>query len=310
VIARAVFQGLGTTAVVAVTRPSVLERAQTLLEQEVACIDLACSRFRDDSELGQVNRACGRRVEIGRLLHEALAVALHAAETTNGLVDPTLGAELRAAGYDRTFALVRSRDGWQVVERPAVRRRWREIELTDDPPAVRVPDGVELDLGATAKALAADRAAERITRELHTGVLVSLGGDVAAAGAAPEGGWCIRVADLHGSGLDDPGPRVAIQGGGLATSSTAARRWRTDAGEAHHVLDPRTCAPADTPWRTVSVAAAACVEANVAATAALVLGEEAPAWLARRRLPARLVRTSGAVTTVQGWPAEHEAIAC
>lgn len=308
--ARASFPALGTTAVVAVTRPGMLEQARELLELEVARIDLACSRFRDDSELSRVNRARGRRVAIGPALHEALSVGLRAAEATDGLVDPTLGAELRAAGYDRTFALVRARDGWHATVRAVAPRRWRELELTDDPPAVRLPDGVELDLGATAKALAADRAAARIARELRTGVLVSLGGDLAVAGRAPEGGWIVLVSDLHDADVDADGPRVAIDRGGLATSSTARRRWPTDAGEAHHVLDPRTGTPADTPWRTVSVAAADCVDANVAATAALVLGEDAPAWLAGRGLPARLMRTNGAVVVVCGWPEEHEAIAC
>jgi FAD:protein FMN transferase len=310
VIARATFPALGTTAVVAVTRPSDLGRARVMLEEEVARIDLACSRFRNDSELSEVNRAHGARIEIGPLFHEAIVAGLQAADTTGGLVDPTLGAELRAAGYDRTYALVRTRERWHVAERSSARRRWRDVVLTDDPPAVCLPDGVELDLGATAKALAADRAAAQISRALRSGVLVSLGGDIAVWGRAPEGGWSILVSDSHEAGLDDPGPRVAIRSGGLATSSTAARRWLTDAGEAHHVLDPRTGAPAVTPWRTVSVAAAGCVDANVAATAALVLGEEAPAWLARRRLPARLVRTTGAVTTVAGWPDDRAAIAC
>ena len=307
---RASFAALGTTAVVAVPRPRLLERARGLLEEEVDRIDRACSRFRDDSELAEVNRARGRRVEIGRDLHEALAVGLRAAHVTNGLVDPTLGSELRAAGYDMTFALVRARDTWHVVPRPPAPRRWRQIELYDDPPGVRVPSGVELDLGATAKAFAADRAATRIARELHTGVLVGLGGDVAVAGEAPEGGWSILVSELHETSLDGRGPRVAITQGGLATSSTTGRRWRTDAGEAHHVLDPRTGAPAAAPWRTVSVAAATCVDANVATTAALVLGEEAPAWLGRRRLPARLVGSDGAVVTLCGWPDDREAIAC
>jgi thiamine biosynthesis lipoprotein len=287
-----------------------LTRARLLLEQEVARIDLACSRFRPDSELVEVNQADGCRVVIGRLLHEAIGVALRAAGKTDGLVDPTLGAELRAVGYDRTFALVQSRGAWQVAAPRAPRRHWREIELTDDPPAVRLPSGVELDLGATAKALAADHAAARIANELQTGVLVSLGGDVAVSGCAPHGGWCILVADRQDAALDAPGPHVAIRTGGLATSGTAVRRWHTDAGEAHHILDPRTGTPADTPWRSVSVAAADCVDANAAATAALVLGEAAPAWLARRGLPARLVRNAGAVTTVCGWPDDEDAIAC
>ena len=193
VTAGASFQALGTTAAVVVTCPSLLVDARNLLEHDLAEIDLACSRFREDSELSRVNRAQGLRVEIGDTFHAALEVGLRAAEQTDGLVDPTLGAELRMAGYDRTFELVRTRAGWHVTRCSPVRRRWHEVELSDDPPAVRVPRGVELDLGATAKALAADRAAARIARELRTGVLVSLGGDVAVAGRAPEGGWCILI---------------------------------------------------------------------------------------------------------------------
>ncbi len=97
---------------------------------------------------------------------------------------------------------------------------------------------------------------------------------------------------------------IAVAAGGLATSSTTVRRWHTSRGEAHHVIDPRTGEPAVTPWRTVSVAAGSCVEANVASTAALVLGLGATAWLAGRHLPARLVGRDGALVHVAGWPAE------
>jgi FAD:protein FMN transferase len=173
--------------------------------------------------------------------------------------------------------------------------------------AVRVPAGSELDLGATAKALVADRAASSACAAAGCGVLVSLGGDVAVAGEPPSRGWPIRVADDHAAGLDAPGPVVSIAGGGLATSSTAVRRWRAGEVELHHIIDPRTGRSAVTPWRTVTVAAATCVDANVAATAAIVLGGDAPAWLAARALAARLVSETGAATCAAGWPAEAEA---
>jgi FAD:protein FMN transferase len=173
--------------------------------------------------------------------------------------------------------------------------------------AVRVPAGSELDLGATAKALAADRAASSACAAAGCGVLVSLGGDVAVAGEPPSRGWPIRVADDHAAGLDAPGPVVSIAGGGLATSSTAVRRWRAGEVELHHIIDPRTGRSAVTPWRTVTVAAATCVDANVAATAAIVLGGDAPAWLAARALAARLVSETGPATCAAGWPAEAEA---
>ena len=170
-----------------------------------------------------------------------------------------------------------------------------------------MPSGVELDLGATAKALAADDAARSIAESTDTGVLVSLGGDLAVAGAAPRGGWAVLIADDHAAPLDSPGPTVTISAGGLATSGTAVRRWRTDSGEAHHILDPRTGRSALTPWRTVSVAATTCADANIAATTAIILGEAGVDWLAGRNLPARCVRADGSVTTVGGWPSEAQA---
>jgi thiamine biosynthesis lipoprotein len=137
-------------------------------------------------------------------------------------------------------------------------------------------------------------------------VLVSLGGDIAVAGEAPGTGWVVRIADDHEAPRVG-GPAIAVSTGGLATSSTAVRRWATDRGVAHHVIDPRTALPAATSWRTVSVCAASCVEANVATLAALLLGADARAWLGSRGLHARLVREDGAITLAGAWPPEAEA---
>jgi thiamine biosynthesis lipoprotein len=113
----------------------------------------------------------------------------------------------------------------------------------------------------------------------------------------------VRIADDHGAPLDAPGPTVALERGGLATSSTTVRRWRSGTSELHHIVDPRTGRPAESPWRTVSVAAKTCVDANVATTASFLL-EDAPAWLEARGLPARLVGIDGKVALVAGWPVD------
>jgi thiamine biosynthesis lipoprotein len=170
-----------------------------------------------------------------------------------------------------------------------------------------VPAGVQLDLGATVKGWAADRSARRIADRLGCGALVSLGGDTAVAGEPPEGGWRIRVQDrtaLPGEPPGGPSQVVTIRDGGLATSSTAARRWRRGGDILHHVLDPRTGRPAAPVWRTVSVAAATCADANTAATAAVIRGRQALPWLAGLKLPSRLVAQDGSVHTLAGWPAD------
>jgi thiamine biosynthesis lipoprotein len=296
------FPALGTTATIVATDPASLGTASELLRERLRALDLTCSRFRADSELAWVNAHAGVAVSVSPLLARAVRVALDAARTSHGCVDPTLGSQLRAAGYDRTFALVRERATWRVAPAPPQREAWRAVELDDEQRFLLLPEGVELDLGATAKALAADDAARAIAATVGAGVLVSLGGDIAVAGPAPAGGWSVRIAEDHAAPLSDPGPTVAVATGGLATSSTSVRRWQTEQGEAHHVLDPRSGRPAVTPWRTVTVAAATCLEANVAATAALVGGAEAVDGLAAARLPARLVRRDGSVVQVAGWP--------
>lgn len=303
--ATAAFPALGTSAVVAVDEDERLAVARTAVEHELAAIDLACSRFRDDSELSRVNAAGGREAAVGPLLLEALRVALRAAVATGGLVVPTVGRALRLAGYDRTFRVIASRDPHSFHARFEPVAGADAVQLDESRGTVRVREDVELDLGATAKALAADRAAAAAHAAAGCGVLVSLGGDLALAGPPPADGWPVRISDDHAAPLDGPGPVVALRDGGLASSSTAVRRWRAGDAELHHVVDPRTGRPAATPWRTASVAAATCVEANVAATAALILGDEAPAWLDLHRLPSRLVpRDGGTAVVAGGWPAE------
>lgn len=301
---------LGTTVVlryVASARPPhpAVRRA---VEAELEAIDLAASRFRPDSELTRLNQAGGARVPVSRRLHDAVALALRAAEITDGAVDPTLGEALVAAGYDRDWrsltaapadAPVRADDRIVVRRRPAL---WSDVQVWQDPPMLRVPRGVRIDLGATAKAQAADRAAEAAHRAGADGVLVSLGGDIATAGTAPEGGWQVHVTDDHRAGPDAPGQTVSIRSGALATSSLVTRRWVTDGTVRHHILDPRDGQPVRTPWRTASVAAATCADANIAATAAIVLGAAAPEWLAGQGLPARLVALDGTPRVQGGWP--------
>ncbi len=297
------FRALGTTAVVAVTDVAARAEAGAILTDELAAIDRACSRFRSDSELARVNAAAGRWVTVSRLFLDALAVALDAARTTDGRVDPTIGRALRMLGYDRDFASVAA-EGMPLRVHFQRVAGWRAVSVDAALGRVRIPTGVELDLGATAKAFAADRAAARIAAATGAGVVVNLGGDCSIAGTAPPGGWTVRVTDRHDAPETAPGVTVALVAGGLATSGTTARRWTRGRRELHHVIDPDTGWSAAPVWRTATVAAPTCVDANVATTAAIVLGEPAISWLEARELPARLVRPDGSTVTLGGWPRE------
>jgi len=297
------FRALGTTAVVAVTDPAVRDDAGALLADELDAIDHACSRFRDDSELARLNASPGEWRAVSPLFLAALDVALAAARTTEGVVDPTIGRALRVLGYDRDFAQVAA-DGAPLRVRVERTAGWQAVDVDTAARRVRVPRGVELDFGATAKAFAADRAAVRIAAATGAGVIVNLGGDCSIAGPAPVGGWTIRVTDRHDASANEPGTTIALGTGGLATSGTTARRWLRGGRRLHHVVDPNTGWPAETVWRTASVAAPTCVDANVATTAAIVLGRDAEAWLAARGFPARLVAPDGSVVVSGGWPAD------
>jgi thiamine biosynthesis lipoprotein len=303
------WQALGTTVVLRVVDAAAMARARAAVEQELDAIDRACSRFRPDSELVALNSRAGRATRVSPLLLEALELALRAAELTDGDVDPTVGRALELAGYDRDWRLLQAPGGGRrTVAEPAPKLRvraapgWQAVRIDPRGETVRVPNGVSLDLGASAKAWAADRAAAAAAGVGRCGALISLGGDIATSGTAPHRGWPIRVTDDHRSDPTAPGQTITIRSGGLATSSTAVRRWQHAGRAMHHIIDPASGAPVASSWRTVSVAAASCADANIAATAALVRSRAATPWLAELGLPARLVDWYGHVTSVAGWP--------
>jgi thiamine biosynthesis lipoprotein len=284
----------GTVARIVVTDPRRLSDATELVRGELAAVDAACSRFREDSEIRYACQAAGRPVQVSPLLAELVDAALRAAAETGGDVDPTVGAALCGLGYDRDFAAITGRRvaaAVRVFETPD----WRSVRLRGG--ELTVPVGVQLDLGATAKAVAADRAAALVAERLSSGVLVALGGDIATAGPAPDGGWRVLVRDRPG----DPQCTVLLPAGAaLATSSTAARTWGRPGELLHHIVDPRTGFPAPRVWRTVSVAANSCLRANTLTTAAIVRGAGAVDLLGRA--PSRLVTPALDVLRLGGWP--------
>jgi thiamine biosynthesis lipoprotein len=237
------------------------------------------------------------------LLAEALAAGLRGARLTGGAVDPTVGTAVRLAGYDRDFDAIPA-DGSPIHVSVTEVPGWQAIDFDEGARYVHIPPGVEIDLGATAKALAADLAASAALNAMGSGgVLVSLGGDIAVAGDPPLEGWAVQATEDSNARVDDEEETISIQTGGIATSSTTVRKWTRGGVVLHHIIDPTTGLPASGPWRTVTVVAGSCVDANIASTAAIVMGEWAIPWLTSNRLPARLVDRHGAIHRVSGWPA-------
>ena len=305
-LAAADWRALGT-GVRLVVHAGDLAAARAAVEAVLERVDRTYSRFRPDSEVMRLARRPGTWQTVSALLGEAIAAALRAAELTDGAVDPTVGRAMRAIGYDADFETIRT-PGAPIEVRLEPIPGWRAVELAADRHSVRIRSGVELDLGSVGKGLAADLAARAALEATGAeasggGVLVSLGGDLAVAGTPPPGGWRILLAEDSEVPPDGEGDVVAIESGAVATSSTTVRRWRRGDVTFHHLVDPRTGGPVESRWRTATVAAGTCVDANTAATAAIVLGDGAERWLDRVGLPARLVAMDGAVVTVGSWPA-------
>jgi len=267
----------------------------------IAAYDRAASRFRADSELTLLNQRAGRPVAVSPLLFEAVEVAVSAARLTDGAVDPTVGRALEALGYTRSHPALVDQPAAAGSPRPA--GRFREVVLDRSRLTVTVPSGVALDLGATAKALAVDRGAAAAQRACGSPVLVGIGGDLAVAGNRPEG-WPVRVCEDHREPFAAGSQPLRLHAGGLATSSTTVRRWQGGGRELHHLIDPRRGLPLAGPWRTASVCAASCLQANVLSTAALIWGAGAVSRLRAFAVPARLVDRRGETVTVGAWPKE------
>jgi FAD:protein FMN transferase len=236
------------------------------------------SRFRSQSELCRINRASGHLIAVSELFAETLAIGLRAAEQTEGLVSPTVGAALEAAGYDRDFNLLEDNPEPAEVTKPCT---WPSVRVFGR--CVRVPEGVRLDLNGVVKSLAVDDSLDLLSGEGY----VSAGGDLAARGE-------LNVA------LPD-GETVLLRRGALATSGTIKRTWTRAGRLQHHLIDPRTGLPSSAPWRQVTACGATCLAADIAAKAGFLLGDSGPEWLNRRGIPARFLTADDEVCVNEAW---------
>lgn len=293
------FRAIGTTATVVVEEAGAAGGAEEILRDEIQAIDRACSRFRPDSELEHVHTNAGRTVRVSSLLFEALEIALAVAERTAGAVDPTVGNAMSDLGYDGDFDHIEDRPLPSALGPVA---GFSHIHLDRRSKTVRIPKGVLLDLGSSAKAFVVDRSAARIAEDLGVGVLVCVGGDIRVAGSPPQGGWAVGIAVDSSHTVDEVDQVVAIRSGGLASSSPGVRTWLMGNERVHHIVDPATGRCAEQYWKLVSAVGSSCVEANASSTAALVWGRYAVDRLHSFGQAVRLVRHDDQVVCLGGWP--------
>ncbi len=296
-IGRAAWPAMGTTVVVCAPTERLAEAASQTREL-FAIWEQALSRFRDDSELAQVNQQAGHSVPVSALFWDVLTTALAAARATDGLYDPTLGRQMLRIGYDRTFAAIAGGILAGPTARPLAGGGWQGMRLDPAARAVTLPVGVALDFGGIAKGMAVDAALAALTAAGIAPALVNAGGDLAANGTPEAGSWSVAV----------PGDRmIALYAGALATSGTDRRRWQQGATPRHHLIDPRTGEPVVTDVVAVTVAAPRCAQAEVAAKVALILGERAGrAWLRQHHLAGQCLRENGELWATAGWPAKED----
>jgi thiamine biosynthesis lipoprotein len=295
-MARSHFRAMGTT--ISLLVPAAhLQRGEEIVRTLFADWEQTLSRFLPESELSQLNRLAGTHFVASELLFTVLCSALDAAQATGGLYDPTLLNQLVQLGYDCTFDEL-------PAELPAADRpplpggRWRDIQINRALRLVTLPPGVGVDFGGIAKGMAVDAALKYLRLEGINLALVNAGGDLAVLGVPPlEQQWPIEVQGKISSWV------IPLHHGAFATSGIDRRHWRQGARERHHLLDPRTGLPAQSGLCTVTVAAARCEQAEVAAKVAFLLGvKQGSEFLRSHALSGLLVRENGTWTAVGSWP--------
>ena len=259
---------MGTSAHVIVAGDDAETLAAAAIDH-LRALERKWSRFLPDSEISRANACAGSHVVVSPETVLLVQRSIEGWKRSRGVFDPTVLAALRAAGYDRDFASVRSRiarvDETEVAPTPGC----AGLKIDTTVSAIRVPEGVAIDPGGIGKGLAADLVTERLLAHGADGALVNIGGDLRARGTPSDAAvWQIA--------LEDPARpqhfllRFGLGAGAVATSSRVKRQWSTDQGFAHHLIDPRDGRPCRSRHATVAAVAQEAWWAEVVAKTVLI----------------------------------------
>jgi thiamine biosynthesis lipoprotein len=232
------------------------------------------SRFLPASEVTELNRYAGNWLQVSDELMELLQLSMEYHKSTKGIFDPSILSDLKQAGYDRSMDEIRAQG---VHDLPEVSNRlsrppFDEISFDIDNRRVRLPRGLEIDLGGIAKGWIVEKAAQLLHKYVEA-CGVSAGGDILFIGRPQDGmDWDVS--------LEDPRTptelltQLHVPAGAIATSSIMKRTWSQGEKVRHHLIDPRTGEPAKTDWLSVTVISPSVIEADVFAKAILITGEK------------------------------------
>lgn len=232
------------------------------------------TRFSEQSELSCLNRSAGQWFQASPDLFEVIKEALFYFHKTHGLFDPSILPSLRYAGYVQSMDMIRQVGAVPPLagQRPVSISTFASIELNETDSSIRLPADMQIDLGGIAKGWIAERAALLLS-QYAPACAVSAGGDIFLIGY-PAG------QDFWEVGLEDPrDPQInisvlSVQEGAVATSSVVKRAWKQEGISRHHLINPRTGEPADTPWLSVTVLAPHAAAAETFAKAFLIANED------------------------------------
>ena len=285
------FFAMGTNCRIAIedTPTELARRAAQAAIDEVRRIETKYSRYRSDSVVSRINAAAGThaRTAVDEETADLLDFAASLNVLSDGLFDPTTGV-LRTV-WDFRAARVPGLDEVQAAMRLV---GWRHVDWQRPHVSLGVA-GMELDFGGFGKEYAADRAGSVLEAAGVASALVNLGGDIRLVGRRAGGqGWVLGIADPRRD--DAVFASITLHEGGLATSGDYERYFEHAGRRYCHILDPRSGWPAQG-WRSVSVAAPACLAAGAISTVAMLKGADAPAFLRAQAVEFLAVDSTGAI---------------
>jgi FAD:protein FMN transferase len=277
------FQAMNTAVLLAADGdPRKVMEGFARVEELVRQYEQRFTRFSETSELAALNRSAGKWFHASPDMVEVLTLALRYHQDTGGLYDPAILLALEQAGYNRSMDAIRAAGSIVPLVKniTAAASGFHEARLDSQTNSIRLPEGLRIDLGGIAKGWIAERAAQALTRYARACV-VDAGGDIFACGRPENGqGWTVSLEDPFDVNHDLA--VLTIEPGAVATSTIMKRRWSQAGQERHHLIDPRTGKPAQSPWVSVTVIADHAAKAEVVAKTLLIGGPKSAESIMRR----------------------------